>query len=46
MLEKVQIIVMKNGPLVIEGKAISIDEKGDTNETEGKMVAYKIRRTL
>ena len=30
---------MKNGPLVIEGKAKITDENGDVNETEGKMVA-------
>ncbi len=39
MLEKVQIKAMKNGPLVIEGKAEITDENGDVNETEGKMVA-------
>ena len=39
MLEKVQIKAMKNGPLVIEGKANITDENGDINETEGKMVA-------
>jgi hypothetical protein len=39
MLENVQIKVMKNGPLVIEGKANITDENGDINETEGKMVA-------
>ena len=30
---------MKNGPLVIEGKAKITDENGDVNETEGKMIA-------
>jgi CDGSH-type Zn-finger protein len=30
---------MKNGPLVIEGKADITDENGDIKETEGKMVA-------
>ena len=30
---------MKNGPLVIEGKAEITDENGDVNETEGEMVA-------
>ena len=30
---------MKNGPLVIEGKAKITDENGDVNEIEGKMVA-------
>ena len=39
MLENVQIKVMKNGPLVITGKADITDENGDINETEGKMVA-------
>ena len=39
MLEKVQIKAMKNGPLVIEGKAKITDENGDVNETEGKMIA-------
>ncbi|SVD04451.1 uncharacterized protein METZ01_LOCUS357305, partial [marine metagenome] len=39
MLEKVQIKAMKNGPLVIEGKAEITDENGDVNETEGKMIA-------
>jgi len=33
MLEKVQIKAMKNGPLVIEGKAEITDENGDVNET-------------
>ena len=46
MLEKVQIKFMKNGPLVMEGKAIITDEKGDINKTEGKIVVYKMRRTL
>jgi hypothetical protein len=46
MLEKVQIKFMKNGPIVMEGKAIITDEKGDINETEGKIVVYKMRRTL
>ena len=39
MLENVQIKVMKNGPLLIEGKVIITDENGDVNETEGKMIA-------
>ena len=39
MLENVQIKVMKNGPLLIEGKVLITDEKGDVNETEGKMIA-------
>jgi CDGSH-type Zn-finger protein len=39
MLEKVQIQAMKNGPLLIEGKAEITDENGDVNETKGKMVA-------
>ena len=39
MLEQVQIKVMKNGPLMIEGKVEITDENGDINETEGKMVA-------
>ena len=39
MLENVQIKVMKNGPLLIEGKVIITDEKGDVTETEGKMIA-------
>ena len=39
MLEKVQIKAMKNGPLVIEGKAKITDENGDVNESEGKMIA-------
>jgi CDGSH-type Zn-finger protein len=39
MLENIQIKVMKNGPLVIEGKADITDENGDIKETEGKMVA-------
>jgi Uncharacterized conserved protein len=39
MSKKVQIKTMKNGPLVIEGKAEITDENGDVNETEGKMVA-------
>ena len=39
MLENVQIKVMKNGPLVIKGKAEITDENWDINETEGKMVA-------
>ena len=39
MLENVQIKVMKNGPLLIEGKVIITDENGDVNENEGKMIA-------
>ena len=39
MLENVQIKVMKNGPLLIEGKVIITDENLDVNETEGKMIA-------
>ena len=39
MLENVQIKVMKNGPLLIEGKVIITDENGDVNVTEGKMIA-------
>ena len=39
MLENIQIKVMKNGPLLITGKADITDENGDINETEGKMVA-------
>ena len=39
MLENVQIKVMKNGPLLIEGKTDITDENGDIKETEGKMVA-------
>ena len=39
MLENAQIKVMKNGPLVIEGKADITYENGDINETEGKMFA-------
>ena len=39
MLENVQIKVMKNGPLLIEGKVIITDEMGDVNETDGKMIA-------
>ena len=39
MLENVQIKVMKNGPLLIEGKLIITDENEDINETDGKMIA-------
>ena len=39
MLENIQIKVMKNGPLLIEGKVIMTDENGDVNENEGKMIA-------
>ena len=39
MIEKFQIQAMKNGPLLIEGKAEITDENGDVNETKGKMVA-------
>ena len=39
MLEQVQIKVMKNGPLMIEGKVEITDENGDINKTKGKMVA-------
>ena len=39
MLENIQIKVMKDGPLLIEGKVIITDENGDVNETEGKMIA-------
>ena len=39
MLENVQIKVMKNGPLLIEGKVIITDENLDVNESEGKMIA-------
>ena len=39
MLENVQIKVMKNGPLLIEGKVMITDENGDIHETEGKMIA-------
>jgi CDGSH-type Zn-finger protein len=39
MSEKVQIKVMKNGPLMIEGKLKITNENGDINETEGKTAA-------
>ena len=39
MLENVQIKVMENGPLLIEGKVVITDENGDVNENEGKMIA-------
>ena len=39
MSEKVRIKVMKNGPLMIEGKQKITNENGDINETEGKMAA-------
>ena len=39
MSEKVEIKVMKNGPLMIEGKLKITNENGDINETEGKMAA-------
>ena len=39
MSEIVQIKVIKNGPLVIEGNLRITNENGDINETESKMAA-------
>ncbi len=39
MSEKVEIKAMKNGPLLIAGKATVTDANGDVSETEGAMFA-------
>ena len=39
MSEKVEIKAMKNGPLLISGKATITDENGNISETQGAMVA-------
>ena len=39
MSEKVEIKAMKNGPLLISGKATITDEDGNVSETKGGMVA-------
>jgi hypothetical protein len=39
MSEKVQIKVMKNGPLMIDGKLKITNDNGDINEPEGKKAA-------